>query len=381
MRSLRLTLTVFSLAIAFLLTACGSTASNPTPTPTTEARPTRTPRPAATEAAPTTAAPTVASGATTQPPATTPATGGATERPPIASTDIDLTALGNVQIEMKLDGVIKSEGQADEPIKITFLEIHLQNGDRSLTLESDSADGRRTRIVYLDIDDQMYQYFEDGNDRNCLSISDTDPFSGNMLTPDALIGNLNDAMLVERSVQMNGFTTDRYSFNLTEQTLGYQGQAQGEIWVSSNPAVVVRHIGELTGSLTDTVLEDSGELLPGALGNLRWEYNVTRLANTTTITLPELCAQQQAASADIPLPPNISNQVQMGSLISFETTASAADMATFYRAEMVARGWQAGESTQYGDTYQLSFSKDSRTATVNISTANNKTMVIILLEP
>lgn len=353
-------LALLSAVLVVLLVACGGgTASNPTPTPTAEqARPTRTPRPAATEPAPTTA------------PAATRETA---ERPPITSAETDFAALGNVQVEMKIDGVLKTEGKADEPIKLNFLEIRLQNGDRSLIIESESPDTGLSRIIYTQIGDQAYQYIESGNDRNCLNITGSDMFTSSMVTPDSLIGDLKDATLAERGVRVNGFTTDRYTFNLSEQALSYQGQATGEIWVASNPTVVVRHVGEINGTLTGDTLSEDGTPLAGVLSNLRWEYNVTKIADNTTIDLPEICAQQQAAGADIPLPPNISNRLQMGELISFETTDSAANVAKFFQTEMVAQGWQAGESTQYGDTYQLTFSKDGRTATVNISTADNKT--------
>lgn len=367
--------TLLSIALVALLAACGGgTASNSSPTPTTEAPPTRTPRPTVAANPAATAAPTTA----TEP---TAAAGGVTERPPVTSTETDFTALGNVQVEMKINGLLKTEGQADEPIKLTFLEIWLQNGNRSLTIESDSPDTGFSRLIYIQIGDQAYQYVESGTDRNCLNMTGSDMFAGSILTPDSLIGDLNDARLAERGVQVNGFTTDRYTFNLTEQTLGYQGQANGEIWVSSNPAVVVRHIGELTGTITDNALDESGAPLPlpGALSNLRWEYNVTKLPGNATITLPEVCAQQQATGADIPLPPNVSNQLRMGNLISFETTESAANIAAFYRTEMAAKGWKAGEEVEYGGTFQLSFTKDGRSAAITISTADNKTTVIILL--
>ncbi|WP_322495383.1 hypothetical protein [Chloroflexus sp.] len=365
--------TLLSIALIALLAACGGGAdSDPSPTPTTEAPPTRTPHPTAAANPAATAAPTTATGPTA-------AAGSAIERPPVTSTDIDVTVLGNVQVEMKIDGLLKTEGQADEPIKLTFLEIWLQNGDRSLTVESDSPDIGLSRIIYVQIGDQAYQYVESGSNRNCLNITGSDMFADSILTPDSLIGDLQDARLAERGVQVNGFTTDRYTFNLTEQTLGYQGQAKGEIWVSANPAVVVRHIGELTGTITSDALDESGAPLPGGISNVRWEYNVTKLAGNPSLTLPTVCEQLQAVGADIPLPPNISNQMRMGELISFETTDSAANMATFFQTEMVANGWQAGETSQYGDTYQLTFSKDGRTATVMISTENNKTSVIILL--
>jgi hypothetical protein len=212
-----------------------------------------------------------------------------------------------------------------------------------------------------------------------MAMGNFDLFSGSMLTPDALIGSIPEAQLVERGVQVNGFTTDRYTFTINEQTPNYQGEAKGEIWAAQDPAVVVRHIGEFTGTITGVATEEGGAPLPDQLGNLRWEYNVTQLAANTSITLPEACAQQQAAGADIPLPANISNRVQMGDLISFETSESPDKIVSFYQTEMAAQGWQAGEVSQYGSDYQLTFSKDGREVTILISVVDNKTSVIIML--
>ncbi|WP_322817231.1 hypothetical protein [Chloroflexus sp.] len=365
-------LTLITTALVLLLAACGGGAtSSSQPTPTTEeARPTRTPRPAGNAtsptSAPTTAAPTT-SGSTT------------TEKPPVLSTNTDLSGLGNVRIEMKMEGTAQESGKDAEPFNLLLQQIILTNGDRSLTIENTSPESGLVRIANIQIDDQVYQYVEDSNQPYCLAMGDMDLFNGSMLTPDTLIGSLSDAQLVERGVQINGFTTDRYTFTISEQTANYQGQSKGEIWVAQNPAVVVRHIGELTGIITNIAMEEGVTPFPGQLSNIRWEYNVTQLAANTGITLPETCAQQQSAGADIPLPANISNKVQMGDLISFETTDSPDKIVSFYQTEMVAQGWQAGGVSQYGSDYQLSFSKDGRNVSIFVSVVDNKTSVTILL--
>ncbi|GIV92911.1 hypothetical protein [Chloroflexus sp.] len=377
-------LSLITTALVLLLAACGGgTTSSSQPTPTTEeARPTRTPRPAGNATSPTTAPTTAPNNAsTTAPTASAPDTSGGatTEKPPVLSTNTDLNALGNVQVEMKLEGTSQESGQQAEPFNLVMRQIILTNGDRSLTMESTSPESGLVRIISVQVGDQVYQYVEDSNQPYCMAMGNFDLFSGSMLTPDALIGSIPEAQLVERGVQVNGFTTDRYTFTINEQTPNYQGQAKGEIWASQNPAVVVRHIGEFTGTITGVATEEGGAPLPDQLGNLRWEYNVTQLAANTSITLPEACAQQQAAGADIPLPANISNRVQMGDLISFETSESPDKIVSFYQTEMAAQGWQAGEVSQYGSDYQLTFSKDGREVTILISVVDNKTSVIIML--
>lgn len=379
-------LSLITTALVLLLAACGGGAtSSSQPTPTTEeARPTRTPRPAGNATSPTTAptpapetAPTTA--AATPSTSNTGNTGDTVEQPPVLSTNADLTALGNVQVEMKLEGTSQESGQEAVPFNLVMQQIILTNGDRRLTMESTSPESGLVRIISVQVGGQMYQYVEDSNQPYCMAMGNFDLFTGSMLTPDALIGSIPDAQLVERGVQVNGFTTDRYTFTINEQTPNYQGQAKGEIWTAQNPAVVVRHIGEFTGTITGVTTEEGGAPLPDQLGNIRWEYNVTQLDTNTSITLPETCAQQQAAGADIPLPANISNRVQMGDLISFETTESPDNIVSFYQTEMVAQGWQAGEVSQYGSDYQLTFSKDGRNVSILISVVNNKTSVIIML--
>jgi hypothetical protein len=365
---------IIGTALIVLLSACGGgTTGNTSPSPTVEeTRPTRTPRPAASNPSPT-ANPSPAALPTT-------ASVGASERPPVINTQTDFRGLGNVQVEMNMAGVAREEGKPEEPFNLLIRQIILENGDRSLTIESTSADSRLVRITNIQIGGETYQYSEEGSQQFCFSMgSMADLFEGSMLTPDQLIGNLESAQLVERGVQVNGFTTDRYTFSVKEQTANYQGEAKGEIWAASNPAIVVRHVGELIGTITGIAEENGTAPLPSQLGNLRWEYNVTRLAANTTLSLPEACAQQQAASADIPLPPNVSNQARMGDLISFETADSPENVATFYQTEMAAKGWRAGNSSQYENTYLLTFTKDGREVSITISVIDKKTMVIITI--
>ncbi len=371
---IKVTRIIIGATLIVLLSACGGgTTGDTSPSPTVEeARPTRTPRPAASNPSPT-ANPSPAALPTT-------ASVGTSERPPVINTQTDFRGLGNVQVEMNMAGVAREEGKPEEPFNLLIRQIILENGDRSLTIESTSSDGRLVRITSIQIGGETYQYSEEGNQQFCFSMgSMADLFEGSMLTPDQLIGNLESVQLVERGVQVNGFTTDRYTFSAKEQTANYQGEAKGEIWAASNPAIVVRHVGELIGTITGIAVEDGDAPLPGQLGNLRWEYNVTRLAANTTLTLPEACAQQQAASADIPLPPNVSNQARMGDLISFETADSPENVATFYQTEMAAKGWSAGNSSQYENTYLLTFTKDGREVSITISVIDKKTMVIITI--
>jgi hypothetical protein len=358
---------IIGTALIVLLSACGGgTTGNTSPSPTVEeTRPTRTPRPAASNPSPT-ANPSPAALPTT-------ASVGTSERPPVINTQTDFRGLGNVQVEMNMAGVAREEGKPEEPFNRLVRQIILENGDWSHTIEGTPSDSRLFRITTIQIGGERYQYEEEGNQQFCFSMgSRADLFKGSMITPDQLIGNLESAQLVERGVQVNGFTTNRYTFSVKEQTANYQGEAKGEIWAASNPAIVVRHVGELIGTITGIAEENGTAPLPIQLSNLCWEYNVTRLEANTTLSLPEACAQQLAASADIPLPPNVSNLARTGDLIMFETVDSLENVATFYQTEMEAKGWRTGNTS-------LTFTKDGRKASITISVIDNKTMVIIFI--
>jgi len=69
--------------------------------------------------------------------------------------------------------------------------------------------------------------------------------------------------------------------------------------------------------------------------------------------------------------------------IFYITPVKYAQVLAFYQIEMAENGWQylELESSQYAQAAQLKFSKDSRTAVINLSfnTLNNTTVVIITI--
>ncbi len=372
-------LTLLCVAIIVVLSACGSggSASAPTATPApAETQPTRTPRPSAAQSAtvtPNTSEPTAAAGS--EPTVTA---DSESERLPITTAESDLAALGSYQTTMRIEGTIQEEGQPEEPVLIIFQQLVLANGDRSLSIETNTADEGVSRINYLQIGNEIYQYTETSGEQTCFSMTDMEGLMGDMLRPESFIGDRSDARLVERGVNVNGFTTDRYVFSVSEQTGIYTGKVEGEIWVSASPAIVARHRGELSGQIQSSTDED-GTLLFGQLSNLRWQYDVERAPANAQITLPPKCEEQRSASADIPLPSNAGNMMRFGDFISFETTDPVNTVVTFFETEMKAGGWQAGEKTEFGGTVLLSFSKDGREVSISITPgdADNKTQVII----
>ncbi|MBI3362635.1 MAG: hypothetical protein HY023_16155 [Chloroflexi bacterium] len=122
-------------------------------------------------------------------------------------------------------------------------------------------------------------------------------------------------------------------------------------------------------------LTELGTALPGVLEG-------------TPIPLPELMTAIPAlpggtaeAPPDIPVVDQKENLVGSQFLVSYQTSMAFDDVVKFYKDQMPAQGWQAGEAPQAVKGFAvLNYVKDKRTATVTVSGAEGKTAVIIAIQ-
>jgi len=87
---------------------------------------------------------------------------------------------------------------------------------------------------------------------------------------------------------------------------------------------------------------------------------------------------------DIPLPDSasIQNLVTSNKLVTFTTSLSLAAATDFYKSAMPENGWNlaSGERVETDSLSILHYEKTSRSASVTISVAEGKTVVLIVIE-
>ena len=67
------------------------------------------------------------------------------------------------------------------------------------------------------------------------------------------------------------------------------------------------------------------------------------------------------------MPANATDKTSFGKMITFKTSDTPTDLAAFYKKELTAQGWKAGEENAMGDLQTLAFSKGSRKLSVTIT--------------
>ena len=215
-----------------------------------------------------------------------------------------------------------------------------------------------------------YIYSMDDGVARCISFSSDESESNPaaMFKPNDVLGGLNKARLVERSVTVNGVKTDHYVVDQSGMDAGVFSAASGDIWVAQDGNFVVKYTGTATGKV---------ELLGSdANSTVTWNYQLEEINTLSSIELPPECVAQKPAD-DIPVPAGATDKGQFGGMITFKTTDTAEQVAEFYQAEMPAQGWTEGEASEFGGIRTLSFTKDDRSLSIMISPGDDGTSVII----
>jgi hypothetical protein len=124
-----------------------------------------------------------------------------------------------------------------------------------------------------------------------------------------------------------------------------------QTWVSDEYDVPLRSISEWIGEDDDKVRHEYYS-----------EASITDINEPIKIEAPE-GVDLPGLPEDVPLYPDASITLAMAGMVGFDVEAEMADVIAFYREQMVASGWTL--DTDGGE--MLSFSKESRTATIMLS--------------
>lgn len=160
---------------------------------------------------------------------------------------------------------------------------------------------------------------------------------------------------------VNGIRSRHYTLNLTPEMLA--GLAKGtvtatkaDVWIADEPgmpAYTTRLIISWEGT------QEDGKKIQGD-----WTYEVYDVNKPITIQPPEGAA---GVPEDIPIYPGATDQAIMGALIMFSSADTVEQVAEFYRTQMPAQGWTAGEESTLGNMITQEWTKGDRKAGLMIT--------------
>ena len=195
---------------------------------------------------------------------------------------------------------------------------------------------------------------------------------GNSLT-DQLepIGFLNGVIGADEAGNetVNAVAANHYTFD--ERAYGQLiiAQSTGELWVASDGGYIVKYLLTTKGNA-----DYFGE---GIEGTLTWDYELTGINQSVTITLPDNCP---GGMVNAPLLPDASNILNMPGILTYDTATSLADAAAFYQKEIPNLGWELVGEPSFTDTSALlDYIQGDKTLTIIITSDRIKTAVNMLL--
>jgi hypothetical protein len=170
--------------------------------------------------------------------------------------------------------------------------------------------------------------------------------------------------------KVNGIAAKGYKFD--ERALGAAGRAKatGEVWVADPGGYVLKYSVTLTGGP-----EYFGE---GEDGTLTWAYDVTKVGQPATITLPKDCPE---GLVDAPLMDDAQNVQRLSGITLYTTHATVVQISDFYQKQLPTAGWNLDGKPGIGDKAGfISFKQGKSRLSVVIVVSDAGTAVRLLLQ-
>jgi hypothetical protein len=135
------------------------------------------------------------------------------------------------------------------------------------------------------------------------------------------------------SETVGGVAAHHYTFD--ERALGELGLAQsaGELWVAAEGGYLLQYRLTTTGGA-----DYFGQ---GREGSLTWDYALSDINQSLTVTLPADCP---AGLLDAPVLPGAADVLSEPGLLNYTTTRTPAEVAAFYQAQLPELGWQPADN-------------------------------------
>lgn len=187
----------------------------------------------------------------------------------------------------------------------------------------------------------------------------------------------------------NGLEVAHYSFDETAFDLdllpaGMEvAEASGNLYLTVEDGYLVH----MDMTLSGTNLGLSTEAVESTLaeGSLEYTADLSSINEPITIELPEEVVQATRLPEDIPLPEDASQWMAVDFMdvraFAFVSDSPAADVADFYRTEMVENGWTESSATEDAGAYAFTYVLEDRSVELEIETDAelDRTLIYIAL--
>jgi len=192
------------------------------------------------------------------------------------------------------------------------------------------------------------------------------PLKGLLVDPNDVFGKIQNARLVEKDVMVDDVQSDHYAFDETNLTGSHFTKANGDVWVAQEGQYVVK--------LTGTAVGGNLFLITDPNANYTYNYNIDQAGKIAKLTVPAECG---GLPADIPMPANATLEAGFGGIFTLKTSDAPATVADFFRTELPAQGWKAGDENTTSNVITMHFSKDTRNVDFVITKDATGTTILV----
>ncbi|MBP7686845.1 MAG: hypothetical protein KA765_03020 [Thermoflexales bacterium] len=230
------------------------------------------------------------------------------------------------------------------------------------------ATGKDSTIETIEVGGKTYSRFGE----ICTSSDASEaPTANTGFTPSSVIGDIKTAQLLGTD-NINGVTAQHYQVDVSAMnTLGAYTNSKSEVWIAQPGDFVVKYSFEATGK--DTFFGGGSN----TEGTITWAYELKSANQPIAIEPPNDCG---GTPEDIPVMTDATDESSFGTMSTYSSASAFDVVVEFYKKEMVTKGWAAQEGGLAMDGFaQLSFTKDTRTASVMITADKDKNVTTVMV--
>lgn len=288
-----------------------------------------------------------------------PGSGEPTLSAPVAFDGLDESAVGPhaASFDLRFD--------SDDPwtysVDTRLAEASLE---RSLHIDGVS-DARNPGDVRMVAEGGVSRMRGPGTDNECLRFPETMDVNLSFLGPDDVLAPsaFREPFVAIDQEPVAGRAATHYAM-LQSELDGWQDVQVG-LWLDDETGAVLRY--DLAASGWDP-------FFGAGYGRVEGSYRVESLG-------PQVIEPIAGCQIDLPLPERVDNLVQLPGVIAFETDIGIEEVATFYRGELGAAGWNPVQDERSGSgSVVLSYRREAETLNVTIRSVAGKTKVELLTD-